>query len=69
MVDFFFLATAPADEQYWFEWELRMTFDQLLTDLESAVLTITDLGFDSQINLRKRDQIRSALSGGNLIVS
>jgi len=63
------LATAPHDEQYWFEWELRMTFDQNLTDLESSNLSITDLGFDPNINPRKREEIKSALSSGNLIVS
>jgi len=63
------LATAPADEQYWFEWELRMVFDKDMTDMESSLLRITDLGFDDNINPKKREEIKKALSGGNLIIS
>jgi len=63
------LATAPKDEQYWFEWELRMVFDKDMTDLESSMLTITDLGFDDNISQRKKEEIKKLLSCGNLIVS
>jgi len=63
------LAIAPADEQYWFEWELRMVFDQEMTDMQSSGLTITDLGFDDNISARKKEEIKKAFSCGNLIVS
>jgi len=63
------LATAPPDEQYWFEWELRMMFDQDMKNMESSILKITDLGFDSKISAKKQHEIKVALSSGNLIVS
>jgi len=63
------LATAPKDEQYWFEWELRMTFDRELSSMESSVLKITDLEFDAEIKPHKKVQISRAFSSGNLIVS
>jgi len=47
------LATAPSDEQFWFEWELRILFDQQMTKLHSAMLRITDLGFSENINPKK----------------
>jgi len=46
-----------------------MIFDKNLKDLESSVLTITDLGFDPKISAKKREEIKKALSCGNLIVS
>jgi len=63
------LATAPSDEQYWFEWELRIVFDKELKDIESTLLKITDLGFSENINPKKRAELSSAFSCGNLIVS
>eukprot|EP01118_Nematostelium_gracile_P018303 TRINITY_DN8099_c0_g1_i1.p1 TRINITY_DN8099_c0_g1~~TRINITY_DN8099_c0_g1_i1.p1 ORF type:complete len:383 (+),score=138.86 TRINITY_DN8099_c0_g1_i1:74-1150(+) len=63
------LATAPEDEQYWFEWDLRMLFNKDLDRLESANLKITDLQFGEKISIRKKEEIKKALSGGNLIVS
>lgn len=63
------LATAPEDEQYWFEWELRMLFDKDMNDLESSLLKITDVGFHEKIRDNKRQEINKALSCGNLIVS
>jgi hypothetical protein len=63
------LATAPADEQYWFEWELRMLFDKDMSGLESSILKITDLGFDEKISQKKRQELNKTLSCGNLIVS
>jgi len=63
------LATAASDKQYWFEWELRMMFDKDLNEMESAILKITDLQFGENISPRKREEIKKALSAGNLIVS
>jgi len=63
------LATAPPEEQYWFEWELRMMFDKDLNEMESAILRITDLQFGENISPRKREEIKTALSSGNLIVT
>jgi hypothetical protein len=63
------LATAPPDEQYWFEWELRMLFDKEMQDMQSSVLKITDLGFSNNINPKKREEIKKALSSGSLIVT
>jgi len=63
------LATSPLDEQYWYEWELRMTFDKDVTEMLSANLKITDLQFDDNISPKKREEIKMALSFGNLIVA
>jgi len=63
------LAFAPSDEQYWFEWELRMNFDDSLLALQSCNLKITNLGFDNNINPKKKDEINKVLSYGNLIIS
>jgi hypothetical protein len=64
-----FLATAPKDEQFWYEWEVRMMFDSELTTLHSAILRITDLGFDDNIDPKKREDIKKKFFCGNLIVS
>jgi len=63
------LATAPPEEQYWFEWELRMTFDKDLTEMESATLRITDLQFGDKTSQKKKEEIKLAFSSGSLIVS
>jgi len=63
------LATASPDEKYWFEWELRLHFDKEISDLQSSILRITDLGFDQNANPRKKETISKQLSHGNLIVS
>jgi len=63
------LATSPPEEQYWFEWELRITFDKNLLEMESATLRITDLQFGEKISPRKREEIKLALSSGSLIIA
>ncbi|PRP83740.1 hypothetical protein PROFUN_09072 [Planoprotostelium fungivorum] len=62
------LATAPPDEKYWFEWELRMVFDSEVKRLESSGLRITELAFGEDVNPRKKEAIQKALSNGSLIL-
>jgi hypothetical protein len=63
------LATAPASEQFWFEWQLMMYFDANISSLESAVLKITDLEFSKEATVAFRMQIQRQLSSGSLIVT
>ncbi len=46
-----------------------MMFDSELTTLHSAILRITDLGFDENIDPKKREDIKKKFFCGNLIVS
>eukprot|EP01117_Protostelium_nocturnum_P002849 TRINITY_DN1376_c0_g1_i1.p1 TRINITY_DN1376_c0_g1~~TRINITY_DN1376_c0_g1_i1.p1 ORF type:complete len:440 (+),score=133.17 TRINITY_DN1376_c0_g1_i1:78-1397(+) len=62
------LATAPADEHYWFEWELRMVFDREVRKLESSSLRITDLVFMENTNAKTKEAISKFLSYGRLII-
>jgi len=62
------LATAPEDEKYWFQWDLRMVFDREIKALQSCGLRITELEFDEKMNPKKKDSIQKSLSFGSLII-
>ena len=63
------LATAPPDQQFWFEWQLIMYFDSNLNGLQSAVLKVTDLEFAKEASVAFRMNIQRQLSSGSLIVT
>jgi len=63
------LATAPPDEKFWFEWELHMTFDGNMRDLQAAGLRVSQLGFADTIGPAKKAAIQKAFCSGKMIVA
>jgi len=63
------LATAKAEETFYFEWHLIMYFDKNMNNLESATLKITDLVFSPEASISFRMNIQRQLSAGSLIVT
>jgi hypothetical protein len=62
------LATAPATEQFWFEWRLSMMFDKGLRDMQASSLKVTNLGFGENAAGPFKADLNKVLASGNLIV-
>jgi len=56
-------------EKFWFEWELHMTFDANLEEMQASVLKVTQLGFGENISQLKKESIKKALCSGRMILA
>jgi len=63
------LATAPKSEQFWFEWQLHMTFDKNVSDLHAASLKVTNLVFGEETRDSYRQELSRLLCAGKLFIS
>jgi len=55
-------------EDFEFEWELRMTFDKELTDLQATLMRIIDLKFSDSYPSEKRQLLKQILVHGRLML-
>eukprot|EP01112_Ceratiomyxa_fruticulosa_P007076 TRINITY_DN1826_c0_g1_i1.p1 TRINITY_DN1826_c0_g1~~TRINITY_DN1826_c0_g1_i1.p1 ORF type:complete len:320 (+),score=65.06 TRINITY_DN1826_c0_g1_i1:180-1139(+) len=56
-------------EKFWFEWELHMTFDANMDEMQASVLKVTQLGFGDNVSQLKKESIKKALCSGRMIVA
>eukprot|EP01087_Luapelamoeba_hula_P018470 TRINITY_DN5950_c0_g1_i2.p1 TRINITY_DN5950_c0_g1~~TRINITY_DN5950_c0_g1_i2.p1 ORF type:complete len:446 (+),score=51.80 TRINITY_DN5950_c0_g1_i2:182-1519(+) len=63
------LAGAKADEsQFWYEWQLKMTFDPEMLDLVSSELRVTHLHTGEGLNPKLKEVLQRVLHNGDLLV-
>eukprot|EP01105_Mastigella_eilhardi_P023611 TRINITY_DN5997_c0_g2_i1.p1 TRINITY_DN5997_c0_g2~~TRINITY_DN5997_c0_g2_i1.p1 ORF type:complete len:331 (-),score=89.14 TRINITY_DN5997_c0_g2_i1:1045-2037(-) len=54
---------------FWFEWEITMTFDAGMNDMQAASLKITQLHFGTPITEEVKAAIHSGMCGGSILLA
>ncbi|KAL6041985.1 hypothetical protein QOT17_024674 [Balamuthia mandrillaris] len=62
------LATAPPNEQFWFEWKLVIVFGRAMEEITAAHLDITQLHFQQPVNPTFQEKVSKLLQQGNMNV-
>ncbi|KAH3766550.1 hypothetical protein Pelo_1582 [Pelomyxa schiedti] len=62
-------ASCDANNKFWFEWVLTITFDGNMSDIQAATLRVNRLEFQTPITVQVMEKVRAALCGGSLLIS